>query len=372
MSAPARLHGRRILLDATIHAWSAGWTFLQMLAVALAPENDTVYLDSPLSLARMRPRNLGLLRGAASVRLGGDGLRVLGSLTLPYQRVEAARLVAARLVARQASRWARRVGFAPDLVWANSPYSLPLLDRFPAARSLYWTGDEVVIPGEEELLARVDAILCVSEPVYERHRARFGARTHFVPVACDFERYHAALSRDEPDPLAGVQRPVLGYAGWINQRLHVGLLTALADSLPSGTVVVAGPVQRLGRDERAALESRPNVMLLGPQTPDALPLLIRSFDVALVPYRDLTFNRNSNPVKFYEYLALGKPVVTTDIPTLRRFGNVASVGAEETFAERAIALLESDGGETEARIAVARAHSFDALLERLAAIPQLG
>jgi teichuronic acid biosynthesis glycosyltransferase TuaH len=110
--------------------------------------------------------------------------------------------------------------------------------------------------------------------------------------------------------------------------------------------------------------------VLGGQPPERVPALMRALDVGLIPYLDTAFNRNSNPVKFYEYLALGMPVVSTDIPTLRRFERVASVGPRDTFVDRVRATLaaQPDGLERE-RVEVARDHSFGALLRRLEEVP---
>jgi glycosyltransferase involved in cell wall biosynthesis len=355
-----KLAGRAILYESTNHAWTYGWTFYQMLAVALAQEADVVYLDQPTSIARGGLRVLGGRADAPA-----PGVRRLRTAGLPAQRTDAVRFASARAVAAQTARWARRHGFEPELVWTYIPTALPLLDRFPRAASVYWTGDEVRISREEELLRRVDAVLCVSKPVHERHRERLGGKAHFVPVACDFERYHAATGSGR-DELPALPRPLLGYSGFVNERTDTELFAAVARALPAASVVVAGPIAPAAA---RALAGLPNVHLLGPQPAERVPRLIDAFDVALIPYRDTEFNRNSNPVKFYEYLALGKPVVTTDIPTLQHFGAVASVGPAATFVERVEAELAAPTGTPEERVAVARAHSFGALLERLHTLP---
>lgn len=355
-----RLDGRQILYASTNHAWTEGWTFYQMLAVALARRNDVVYLDRPTSIARG-----GVRRPRAHEE---DGLRVLRTPTLPLQRTNRLRWTAATLTSGLVGRWARRARFAPDLLWVYTPYELELARRFPTAFLAYWTGDEVVIPAEEALLARADVLLCVSQPVYERHRTRFGERAHFVPVACDFERYHRAVAEPPDAATAALQRPVLGYSGFLNERIDAGTLGLVADAFPYGSVVVAGPIS-IAPEAEADLRRRPNVHLLGPQPAERVPAIINAFDVGLAPYRDTEFNRNANPVKFYEYLALGKPVVVTDIPTLRPFAHAASIGALESFVERTREEVRHPTGTREERVDVARAHSFAALLARLEELP---
>jgi glycosyltransferase involved in cell wall biosynthesis len=350
------LAGRRILYASANHSWTLGWTFYQMLAEALASANELVYVDTPRSMTRA----LTLPRTEAVGRLS-----VLRTPGIPFQRTEALRQAGARWTGALVHAWARRTGFAPDIVWTYTPYDLHVARRFPEARVVYWTGDEVVIPGEETLLGRADAVLCVSDPVFERHRERYGDKVHFVPVACDFERYNAAAgSRSEL--LADLPRPLVGFSGFLNARVDVELIAETARST-AGTVVIVGPAEA---DVARRLADVPNVRLLGPQPPERVPQLIAGFDVALLPLRDTVFNRNANPVKFYEYLALGRPVVATDIPTLRRYARVASIGPRQSFVGRVgEALAGLDHGLEAARVEVARDHSFDALLRRLGRIP---
>jgi glycosyltransferase involved in cell wall biosynthesis len=359
------MRGRRILYDGTVQPWEVGWTFIQMLALALASRGNAVfYVDTPLSLARVRRDTLRRLRPHAEPG-PAPGLTLFRSTTIPAQRTERLWWLAASLTARRAAR----TGFRPDLVWAYAPYALTLLDRFPRVPSVYWTGDHArLLPREDELYRRVDAILCVARPVADRLRADYGEKVHFTPVAVDFDRFDAARREGAVDPqLEGLPRPIAGYAGSVNRRLDVPLLLDLARRL-DGTLVIAGPEQ-LTAEQTAALDAEPNVVRLGPQPPERLAPLMLGFDLALIPCVEDEFNLNCNPVKFYEYAALGLPVATTWIPTLKEFDGPASVGPRETFVDRALALLNRREHDVEARVAVARDHSFDALLDRLERIP---
>lgn len=355
----------RLLYACTNHAWGYGWTYYQMLAVALARTRDVVYVDSPVSLARVRSSELGLLRGAA-VREERPGLRVLRSATFPLQRGHRPRRFALELLAGQTARWAARAGFEPEVVWCYIPEEITFVRRFPRARSYHWIADhEASIPGEEELFAAVDVILCGADPVFDRLRSRFGQKAQYFPVACDFERYNAELrSKREVPGLSGARRPVVGYAGLVGSRVDVDLLVETARRPEVGTVAVAGPLRDLSAEAVGRLAGEPNVVLLGPQQAELVPAVISAFDVGLIPYVDDAFNRNCNPVKFYEYLALGKPVVTTQIPTLGAFSAVASVGPRDSFVERVCEALDAPPGDLMSRVEVARAHSFEAAVAR--------
>jgi glycosyltransferase involved in cell wall biosynthesis len=349
------------------HSWDYGWTMYQMLAEALSRESEVVYIDAPKSVARFGRADVGLLGRAVPERVN-ESLHVLRSATFPAHRTEGMRWWAAALAARKTRRWARRADFDPDLVWCYMPYDLEFVERFPHAVSTYWVADhERLLPGEERLMERVDAILCGAVPVLERFESRYGPRAQYFPVACDFERYHGAAPGYAG--LANVERPIYGYAGFVGDRLDFDLIEELASSLTEGTVVIAGPLRGLPATTIERLEATGRVTFLGPLDRDDVPRAIADFDVALIPYTDTEFNRNCNPVKFYEYLALAKPIVTTDIPTLHAVGSaVASVGPRDTYVGRAIDALASSPGTGEERVALAREHSFEAAVARLDAI----
>jgi teichuronic acid biosynthesis glycosyltransferase TuaH len=361
------LQGRRILYEGSVQPWELNWTFIQMLAVWLARRNELLYVDTPTSLARLSRRSAPLLRGPRAESVS-PSLRVLGMTTLPAQKTERLRRLAAEGTARRTARWARGNAFRPDLLWTFSPYALPYLDRFPDAVVSYWTGDEVVIPREQELLNRSDVILCVSRPVEERHRAVYGDRVHFTPVAVDFERFDRMRREPQFDlpQLSGLARPIAGYAGSVNRRVDVQLVLELADAIV-GTVVLVGP-RRLEPSLEAMLLAHPKIVLLPAQPAENVARLMSGFDLGLISYLDSEFNRGSNPVKFYEYLALGLPVVATDVPALRPFAGAVSIGVRETFVERVLETLEAGDELAHERVAIARDHSFEALLERFDAI----
>ncbi len=360
------LANRRILYEGTVQPWEVGWTFIQMLALALARRNDVLYVDTPLSVARVRPATA---RRLLPYREPGpaERLTLLRSAGIPAQRADWLWWAAAHLTARRVWRTYARAGERPDLLWAFTPYALELAARFPGIAVVYWTGDhERLLPREDELYRRADAVLCVSRPVEERLRAVYGDKVHFAPVAVDFDRFDAARRAGAAGPaLAGLPRPIAGYAGSVNRRLDFELIVEVARSF-DGSVVLAGP-ESLRDEQRAALDAEPNIVRLGPQTMERLAPLMLGFDLALIPYLEDEFNLNCNPVKFYEYLALGLPVVTTGIPTLTEFDGPASIGPRATFVERALAMLGS--ADDPRRVEIARAHSFDALLGRLDGIP---
>src|SRR5690606_524833 len=126
-----------------------------------------------------------------------------------------------------------------------------------------------------------------------------------------------------PDAVAHLPGPVLGYVGVIDERLDYGLIEALARRFPQASVVMAGPVVKV---DPASLPKLPNIHWLGQQAYEQLPALVKGFDVCLMPFALNDATRYINPTKTLEYMATGKPVVSTAVAdVVRNFTPVVDV-----------------------------------------------
>ncbi|MGH9013425.1 MAG: glycosyltransferase [Acidimicrobiia bacterium] len=258
----------------------------------------------------------------------------------------------------------------PEFILAFAPDATALLARFGDARSAYWTGDEVTMPREDELVQRVDVVFAVSGPAYQRNIARAARRVHRMPMAIDPEPFVTAaeLGATPPD-LVGLPRPFIGYGGGMSRRMNWELIAEVARHA-TGTVVLVGPVlDGVARVAIAGLIKRDNVRWLGHRDAEAVPHYLATLDVGLIPYVRNAFNDGSNPVKAYEYLAAGIPVVGTCIPSLVELGELIDCEDDpERFvaAVAAAARPERRAPELVARRRLAaRAHDYTALVRRI-------
>ncbi|HHV17239.1 MAG TPA: glycosyltransferase family 1 protein, partial [Gelria sp.] len=119
-------------------------------------------------------------------------------------------------------------------------------------------------------------------------------------------------------------RPILGFVGAIKEWIDLELVAALADSFPEGSVVMVGPVGF--NIDVSELEKRSNVHLLGFKNRDLLPTYLKGFDVCLNPFRQNTLTATVSPLKFYEYLASGKPIASVPMPEIMGFKPVVEFG----------------------------------------------
>ncbi len=193
-------------------------------------------------------------------------------------------------------------------------------------------------PGEDKLLREVEDVLAVSPVAYESKRAAQPTETFQISTGVAFETFNRALRSDiEPPELQAVRHPIVGHAGTISaMRCDLELLAFLAKTNPRYSLVLVGPVEK---DAREFFEANPlrNLHLLGPRAYAAIPHYLEHLDVCLIPYRLNNFNLGSNPVKLYEYLALGKPVVSTAIPAVQALASVVLIATDRGAFNRCLA-----------------------------------
>jgi glycosyltransferase involved in cell wall biosynthesis len=253
----------------------------------------------------------------------------------------------------------------------NSPPSVPVVGRLGERASLYFcmddyltlpgTDPEMLRPLEQALLSKVDAIVVTAKALLERKRCHTG-RGYYLPQGVNYD--HFATPRPVPAEIAGLVRPIIGFAGGIGSALDVPTLEQVADAIPGGTLLLVGPIQ-----DAACIPKRPNVVVLGPRPYDALPAFVQAFDVGIIPYVDNEWIRAVDPLKLLEYLAAGIPVVASPLPEVAKYSEVVTVAP--LGAAFAAAVVQSVGDPARAaRQAVARANQWEARAERFLEIVQ--
>jgi glycosyltransferase involved in cell wall biosynthesis len=154
-----------------------------------------------------------------------------------------------------------------------------------------------------------------------------------LPNAVEFRQFRASAGQGAAMRHRwGVQGPVLGFLGAIYDWMDEDLLYHLATGLPECILMLCGPVA--GFDTRR-LEKLPNVRFTGMVPYSEVPAVIDAFDVALVPFRRIERMNTVNSNKFYQYLCMGKPIVTTDFAEVHSFGELMLVAQDaEDFCRK--------------------------------------
>ncbi len=244
--------------------------------------------------------------------------------------------------------------------------------------ALYHVNDEYTfsaverpIPEEERrLLGRASATYFSSRALLER-KGPLARRAEFLPNGVDYAAF--ATPKPEPADLARVPRPRVGYTGWLKQQLDWDLIEALARQRTDLHFAFVGGVSpQPGLEERLApLRALANVHFLGGKSSEELADYPQHFDVCAMPYVVDGYTRFIYPLKLHEYLASGRPAIGTPIPALEEFSDLIRLAGDPASWSAALDELLAPPASTPAAVAarqaVARAHDWDVLTDRLAA-----
>jgi UDP-galactopyranose mutase len=223
------------------------------------------------------------------------------------------------------------------VLWFYTPMMLPFARHLKASAVVYDCMDELAnfrfAPPhlrelEAELMERADIVFTGGYSLYEAKRDRH-ANIHPFPSSVDVAHFKRARSGLAPaGDLAGIPGKRLGFYGVIDERMDLGLLKAVAERRPDWSLVMVGPLAKIGPDDLPRL---PNIHFLGQRAYADLPSYLAGWDVALMPFAVNETTRFISPTKTPEYLAAGKPVVSTPIPdVMRHYGGLEGVRIADT------------------------------------------
>jgi glycosyltransferase involved in cell wall biosynthesis len=221
----------------------------------------------------------------------------------------------ARLVVQMCADYA----IADHVEWFYTPMALPIAASLTPRARVYDCMDELsaflnapkqLLTREAELLNLADVVFTGGHALYEAKKHRHG-NIHPFPSSVDKAHFGRARSRpEEPEDQRRISGPKLGFFGVIDERMDLNLLESVARSRPEWQLVLLGPVVKV---DPADLPRLPNLHYLGSKAYAELPDYISGWDVALLPFAKNEATRFISPTKTPEYLAAGKPVVSTSI-----------------------------------------------------------
>ena len=205
------------------------------------------------------------------------------------------------------------------VLWYYTPQALRFSDHLSPDVIVYDCMDELSafknadpnLPRlERELMRRADVVFTGGQSLFEAKQHQHH-NIHALPSSVDVDHFATARTcKDQPADQAGIPHPRLGFFGVLDERLDISLLAGLADTRPDWQLVMLGPVVKIDPTD---LPRRPNIHYLGPKSYDELPRYIAGWDVALLLFARNEATRFISPTKTPEYLAAGKPVVSTSI-----------------------------------------------------------
>ncbi len=217
------------------------------------------------------------------------------------------------------------------------------------------TNKPSMLAQEDALIRGSDLVLVTSHFLLERI-APLNSRCVLLPNGAEYEHFRFPPLR-APLEMAGIQEPVIGYYGAIADWFDTALVRELALARPDWLFVLIGSTLYADLEP---LESLPNVRLLGEKPYGVLPQYLHAFDVAVIPFKKTPLTEATNPVKLFEYLSAGKPVVATDLNELRYYADVVHLADSPASWLKSLetALAENTPENVETRRAFARQNTW--------------
>ena len=373
--------------------WDDLWRNRQQLMSVFARQNRVLYVERRCYL---RATMAGFRRGDLGMSdLRGPYLRqVLDNLFVFRYPIWAP--ISGQSPLRELTRTIRRLsiqtamrtlGMPQPIVWFSLPNMVSLVHEMPRARLLlYHVVDEYTTYGgqtsaqrrrieqqEREMMALVDAVVVVSEKLYEAKRPMH-SNMCLVPNGVNYQAYTAALGEPHiPGSLQVIQPPRLGYSGLISDKLDLAMIKELAQENPAWSLVFLGEVRVVEQAETwQTLLAMPNVHYLGLVGISQVPHYLKGFQVGLMPYVQNRHAEHISPLKLYDYLAAGLPVASLDIPAAREFEAYIHLADSPGDFARAVraALADVAPERRQARRGIGAQHTWEARVEQLSDLIQ--
>lgn len=294
-------------------------------------------------------------------------------------------------VIKHIQKLSSRFGFQNILLWSYQPMFVGYFHRlgerfsvFDAVDNWYENDDystyrERLKKNYQYIAQNADIIFTVAEDLVSFFQ-KLGRREHihWIPNGVDFDHYRNLKANKKFESFfKGLSGPIIGYIGTIQNRIDFKLIDYIANNHRDWNIILAGPTWpvyfkkfRSTPPDLKRMKSIENVFLLGRIPYKFAPYVIDQFDVGIIPHKINKFVTSMNPMKMYDYLARGKPIVSTDGAGLELFKDIIFIAKDsKEFDKLIINALETDTKEMQQkRIERVKQHTYEARLDSMMSI----
>ncbi len=347
---------------------------------------EILYFDPPITL--IAPLKDPTLKGRLTA-YKGEGEQVTESIkvyatppVLPFgSKYRWINRINQRILASYVKKRMAENNMDSPVLWAYTPSSCDIVEHVPHTYAVYDCVDrhsgykgmldpDVVDKMEEDLARQCDTVFCTADGLYDT-LSQYNNKTYMIPNGANYELFSQAQRTDltVPADIADIKTPIVGFVGMLQECIDYDMIIALAKARPDVTVVFVG--KPLPGVDISPLEALSNVRLCGLKPQPELPKYLARFDVCINPFQAGRLSRDVSPLKFYEYLATGKPIVASPEPVqVLSYEDVVYIARDNDEFVRLCgkALEENDPQKVEKRLKYAKACSWDARVDEISQI----
>ena len=267
--------------------------------------------------------------------LPGNNFHIINPRTFPAPRSRFARWLAMQLLILQIKPVVQRAGLHKPILWTSLPTAVDVAGKLGESALIYYCGDDfsalagvdhdTVNKREAELADKADLILCASEKLIHKFS---NSPTFLLPHGVDFSLFSTPTQRATDLPDDG--RPIAGFYGSISEWLDIKLLVQTIQQMPDWHFVFIGKAVV----DISQLSCLKNVLLLGERAHECLPSYCQHWTASILPFVNNAQIEACNPLKLNEYLAAGRPIISTSFPAMEPFmGLVQTVNCSHSMIE---------------------------------------
>lgn len=231
----------------------------------------------------------------------------------------------------------RFLNFKKQVIWSYNPLTSIYIDLDKFKTKIYHAVDSIeyqpnmpkklIIENEKILASKVDKVFVTSKTLLTK-LSRYNSNISYYGNVCDFEHFSRSRkikNQDIPIELKKIKKPIVGFIGSLSEyKLDFDLIIKVSKKLKNISFVFIGPTEdSLKKVNLNSLSSQKNIYVLGYRKYKVLPFYCAYFDIGWIPLKKSNYTRDMFPMKFFEYLAAGLPVVSTSIDSLKGFEDVA-------------------------------------------------
>ncbi len=327
-------------------------------------------------LSRIWKRLLKFFKGARKIN---DSLYVYSPLVFPFHRFKWVRAFNSFWLKFTLKRLQKKYALKQPWAWTYNPMILDLARELGYSKLIYHSVDDLsaspgvdsksIIEHEDKLLKACDVVFCTSRKIEERCRKVAGSRVHFFGNVVDYEHFSKARGDlPEPEDLKSIKHPRIGFVGALSSyKVDVENISKVAKRNPEWQWVLIGKIGEGQPDaDLESLRAYPNIHFLGPKDYQLLPQYLKHFDVTSIPTPLNDYTQSMFPMKFFEYMAAGKPIVARDIHSLAEYRDVFyPYSTGEQLEGQLMSALDRGVPDASMADALARENTWEKRLEKM-------